>query len=419
MLKFNPRLLLIKIFIFLFSEIVYANEIKLNRYIYKETEELILNPDRGFYHQIGGNHRYLTTFDLSEPISQNYGDGDQSHNFYSNNATVYRVYFSLKNFYDKPIDTETLDRLKSLLKNAEAKNLTLILRFYYVWGYEKGRPFLSPKSEIIISHIKQISPILNQHSISISFLEAGFIGAWGEWHSDQYGNKKKFHPFRKQLLETLISELDKKIFIALRYPVDLQKVDNKEYMHRIGLHHDCPNYWNDTYPKVGAETYTSNTPQGGEVCQLKPRGQFGKSSDFEKFYGCKKMIPYFNKFNFYFLNGNDWSFSNSRFDKQGCWKKIRDKLGYRFILVGSKLINGDLFFEVKNVGFGKSFKSRKLSIKIGNKIIKTDIDVSRWKSGGTYLEKVHIGKNSETKGEIIIEGDIKFANTTKNLVFFN
>ena len=190
-------------------------------------------------------------------------------------------------------------------------------------------------------------------------------------------------------------------------------------MHRIGLHHDCPNYWNDTYPKIGAETYTSNTPQGGEVCQLKPRGQFGKSSDFEKFYGCKKMIPYFNKFNFDVLNGNDWSFSNSRFDKQGCWKKIRDKLGYRFILVGSKLINGDLFFEVKNVGFGKSFKSRKLSIKIGNKIIKTDIDVSRWKSGGTYLEKVHIGKNSETKGEIIIEGDIKFANTTKNLVFFN
>ena len=56
-------------------------------------------------------------------------------------------FFSLKNFYDKPIDTETLDRLKSLLKNAEAKNLTLILRFYYVWGYEKGRPFLSPKSK--------------------------------------------------------------------------------------------------------------------------------------------------------------------------------------------------------------------------------------------------------------------------------
>ena len=38
------------------------------------------------------------------------------------------------------------------------------------------------------------------------------------------------------------------------------------------------------------------------------------------------MIPYFNKFNFDVLNGSDWSFSNSRFDKQGCWKKIRDKL---------------------------------------------------------------------------------------------
>ena len=403
--------------IIIFSFGVNAQE--LNRDKYKETDKLIINPDRGFYLQIGSKYRPVSQYGITSTSTQNYDDEEQSHHDYRYNATVYRVYFSLSLFKETKIDDEALTRLENLLIKANKEKITLIPRFYYTWGYDKGKRVFSPNSEIIIKHVKQIAPILNKYSSAISFLEAGFIGAWGEWHSDQYGNQKKFHPFRKTLVQTLLTELNENIFIALRYPSDYHKINKLKGINRVGLHHDCPNYHYDFYPKSNAQKITTTVPQGGEVCERKPKGQFGKSSNFEKYYGCKIMKKYFDKFNFDVLNGSDWSKSNSRFEKQGCWKEIRDRLGYRFVITGSKLSNGILYFEVKNVGFGKSFKKRLVSLKIGNKIIKTQIDVSNWTSGGTYIEKIEVGTTSDKKGELIVEGDIKFANTTRNFVFFD
>lgn len=391
--------------VFIFLLIVFSFEVNAQELIrdkYKETEQLIINPDRGFYIQNGSSHQTVT----EDIINKSF------------NATVYRVYFSLRNYKNGKISNKTLERLENILKKANKEKRTLIPRFYYTWGYENGKPFTSPKEEIIIKHIKQIAPVLNKYFKSISFLEAGFIGAWGEWHSDQYGSNKRYHPFRKTLVQTLLSELNENIFIALRYPSDHHKINKLKGIHRVGLHHDCPNYYNDEYPSSNADKITPSAPQGGEVCKLKPKGQFGKTSNFEKYYGCKVMKKYFDKFNFDTLNGSDWSKSNSRFEKQGCWKEIRDRLGYRFVITGSKLSNGILYFEVKNVGFGKSFKKRLVSLKIGNKIIKTQIDVSNWISGNTYIEKIEVGETSDQKGELIVEGDIKFANTTRNFVFF-
>ena len=158
-------------------------------------------------------------------------------------------------------------------------------------------------------------------------------------------------------------------------------------------------------------------PRGGEVCKLKHRGQFGKSSDYNKYYGCEIMLKYFDKFNFDVLNGSDWSGSNSRFEKQGCWERIRDYLGYRFVIKASKYEGGKLYFSVENVGFGKSFKSRKLSVKMGEKVIETSIDVKNWHSGGTFEEVTEIGMTELKEVELQIEGNIQFANQTGNTIF--
>jgi len=371
---------------------------------YVEIDTPLINPDRGFYHQIGGGHAKLHPEEVKAP---------------NVNHTVYRVYFSLRGFEEKEIDTKTLENLEALLKKAQKVGVTLIPRFYYTWGYEKGKPFSSPDENTIIGHVKQVAKILNKYPDAISFLEAGFIGAWGEWHTDQYGNQKEFLPFRKTLLQTLISELDQKILIALRYTPDHRKMGNLQGIERVGLHHDCPNYGNDTYPESNAQTITIDRPQGGEVCELDPRGQFGESTDHEKYYGCKTMIQYFNKFNFDVLNGSDWSGSHSRFRRQGCYTEIKNKLGYRFVLRGSKFENGILYFEVENVGFGKSFKSRKLSLKIGDKVVPTSIDIKNWHSGGKFIEKIEIGNTNEKSAEILIDGKIKFANSKGNRVFLH
>ena len=45
-------------------------------------------------------------------------------------------------------------------------------------------------------------------------------------------------------------------------------------------------------------------------------------------------------------------------------QEIEKKLGYRFVIKGSKYKDDYIYFKVANVGWGKSFKSRGVSIKI-------------------------------------------------------
>ena len=376
-----------------------ADDLDRGRYV-ESDDWLVQNPDRGFYRQIGSRNQMVFPHEI--------------HKF----NKVYRIYFPLAGFENKPLDNQILSDLEVLLVEAEKQNVTVIPRFYYTWGYEKGKPFSSPDEDVILGHVVQISSILNQHKNAISFVEAGFIGAWGEWHSDQYGSQNRFKPFRRKLVAQMLESFDEQIFLALRYPADHQKIGNsKAFDSRVGLHHDCPNYKSDTYPSANAHKLTKFLPQGGEVCQSDPRGQFGASKDKDKYYGCEVMLTYFDKFNFDVLNGSDWSGSNSRFREQGCFDEISKRLGYRFVLKGSKFQDGKLSLEIHNVGFGKSFKSRWVKIRDRERLIDTQLNARDWYSGGVFLETIDIGETDADFVEIVIEDGVVFANETENKVF--
>lgn len=387
-----------------------------SKVFYEEATQYIANPDRGFYKQLGGgdSHRIPSPIELATPLASgmsNYTD--------VTGATVFRIYLSLREFKDRPIDQPFLDNLEGHLKRAEEIGVTLIPRFFYAWGYELGKPFTSPSRERIKGHVSQVAAVINANHDAISFVEMGFIGAWGEWHSDQYGaGEKEWTPFRLELVKHMRQEFDPSIYLALRYASDWNRINRtgEVDMSRIGLHHDCPNYYNDVYVRAKGELVTPQRPQGGEVCELAPRGKFGKG-DFEKYYGCDVMIPYFDKFNFDVLNHSDWSQSNSRFERQGCWKEIRDRLGYRFVITESSYENGMLSFTVKNRGFGKSFKSRSLSLDVDGKRISTSIDLKNWQSGGTYTHDIDIGSTDSDHIKIYIDNNIRFANKTGNTIF--
>jgi len=365
----------------------------------ESSDPLRKNPDRGFFLQIGDEHREVSAAQL--------------HKYWE----VYRVYFSLADFETTTIDDDALSRLSEMLAKAKTLQISLIPRFYYTWGFEKGKPFRSPSEEMIRQHVVQLAPILNEYKDAISFVEAGFIGAWGEYHSDQYGSVNNYKPFRGKLVEHLLEHLDEDIFIALRYPSDRNKVaDLAGLDERVGLHHDCPNYGNDTYPAQKADKVTKRLPQGGEVCDLKPRGQFGKSNDFEKYYGCAVMLDYFDRFNFDVLNQSDWAGSNSRFKRQGCFAGIERRLGYRFVLRWSEYKDGILTFAIENVGFGKSFKSRPVKIWNGKRLIETRLNAKNWHSGGLFVESVDIGETDAEVAEILIKGNVKLANETGNMI---
>ena len=400
----------------LLSSNAIGNEIKFQNRDYAEIEGDIKNPDRGWYYQVGHSHQKVSSATFWTPPKLDLFLIDRQ-----NSISNWRVYFSLENFQSDQIDEITLRRLEEFLIAAKTNKVGIIPQFYYHWGssklskYKKLYPkkikngkWISPSEEIIFKHIEQIARVINRNKEAVSYMHAGFLGAWGEWNKDQYGDERNYHPFRKKIIEKLLSELDKDILISLRYPVDHLRLKNHEEYYRLGFHHDCPNYKSDTYGIKKAYKLTPNIPMDGEMCK-RP----AKTS-----YSCKTMKKYFKKYHWDILNISNWSGTIKKWEKKGCLNEIEKKLGYRFVINGSKYKNEHIYFKVANVGWGKSFKSRKVSIKVKDKIFKSDIDIKNWKPGNEYTEKIYVGKQQVEFGTLIIEDEVRFANTTGNKIFF-
>ena len=414
---------------------------------YEELSHDVLNPDRGFYNDLkNGNleYNYYNKRQAYQPFVT-------AKDYIANNpitriedlritAPIRKEWLVIDKFYDRELSAKYLEDLKEYFEDARRHKLKIIPRWNYThpnqpfdrnhalyvskkysnkqcqigscpWKYQTA------EIEYMKRHIQQIAPIVNQYKDVISFVEMGFIGAWGEWQDDKYGQPAaKFggksgwwHPARADVVKTWLNNTDDDVYFALRYPSDFIRSEIQELdgFTRVGLHHDCPNYQDDTYPRYNI--VAKNAPQGGEFCEIKASNN----------YSCQTMIKYFETYQFDALRAS-WPLKIfNGFMREGCLNEIRNRLGYRFVLMGSSYTDGKLTFVIKNKGFGKSFKSRKLSVKVGDQIIETKIDVKNWKPGNTYLEYVDIGPINSESVCLEIEDEIRFANKSGNEIILN
>jgi len=81
---------------------------------------------------------------------------------------------------DGPISTEKLECLRRGLRRLRAAGLKAVLRFAY--EKEMGQA-AGPNLETILGHIDQLAPVIRENVDVIYVMQAGFVGAWGEWHS--------------------------------------------------------------------------------------------------------------------------------------------------------------------------------------------------------------------------------------------
>ena len=97
-------------------------------------------------------------------------------------VTLVRVLGRLDAWRTSDIPEEQLAIIDQRMATARAAGLKLILRFSYNEG---PRPIAEPDASLdwIKRHIVQLKPYLHKHGDVIAWMEAGFIGAWGEWHA--------------------------------------------------------------------------------------------------------------------------------------------------------------------------------------------------------------------------------------------
>ncbi len=104
----------------------------------------------------------------------------QRHSPYG--LTIVQTYCYLDDWRDGPISQEKLDALQKSFDSIRACGFKTLLRFAYEWGTMKN----GARPERILEHIDQLAPIIKKNADVIYVMQAGFIGAWGEWHSAQF-----------------------------------------------------------------------------------------------------------------------------------------------------------------------------------------------------------------------------------------
>jgi hypothetical protein len=171
---------------------------------YDTADGPVANPGRGWTDRID------TILDVRD-FSESTADG----------VTLLHSYVRLDDYRDRDLPQDVLDRLAAGLDAVREAHLQIVLRFAYNAGpYPDSEPDATLAQ--MVRHVEQVAPVLQAHADVVAGIEAGFIGAWGEWHTSTHGLDQDLEAKR-----TLLGA-ERAAFpgqLMLRYPADLRALD--------------------------------------------------------------------------------------------------------------------------------------------------------------------------------------------------
>ncbi len=330
---------------------------------YEEHATILLAPERGFYKYFRVNRHGFQDY-------INLVDTDDLTWVRPANFTLVSARVSLEHYRSSDVATSFIERLQRGFNAVRESGVKVILRFVYNNGNNRGP---DTRLDWMTRHISQLQAVLRDNADVIAVVQAGFIGAWGEWHSSTNGldNAKA----RRIVLENLLQALPEERIVQIRAPqykeelfgppLDSTNAHNGSPSARIGHHNDCfLASANDlTYPLDKIDYYTNYlyqdtlfVPIGGETCRTHlPRTN------------CTTALTEFKKLHYSYLNDNYLQAVVDKWKADGCYTEIATKLGYRLVVRGASFNDstslGSTFpvsVSIENVGWAAPFNPRTL-----------------------------------------------------------
>jgi hypothetical protein len=345
----------------------------------------VANPERGFY-------RYV---DLAT-------DRDFAFVRAGNDSLIYS-YVRLDAFRDRAIDEALLTRVRAGLTAARAAGVKVVLRFAYNEG---PYPDSEPDAPLVrvLAHIEQVAPVLRDNSDVIAVLQAGFIGAWGEWHTSTNGLDRD-PAARLAALDALLAAMPADRSVLLRYPLYKHAIHGEPLDEasawqataeaRTGHHNDCfVSSESDvgTYPDDEIDRWrdyvaadTRYVPFGCETCAV-----FAPRS------ACAPATAEMARMHMSFLNRDFETAIIDGWRQDGCLGDVERRLGYRLVLVDGELPaevrpGGSFRLRVRiaNQGHAAPFNPRSAWIVVdgGGQRHELEVpgsDLRRWSAGATH-----------------------------------
>ena len=346
---------------------------------YTESNAELVNPERGYY----------TGYDLL-------GAGDASRVRTGGKSLAITI-VRLDDYRDRALDAAVLAELTAGFAAARTAGIKVVLRFTYNASLTAD----ASKSRIL-GHLDQLKPLLVANADVIAVMQAGFIGAWGEWHSSTNGLGNDAD--RTTILNAILAALPASRQVAVRTPMfkgaafgtaPLTAAEgwSGSPKARVGHHNDC---FLASASDLG--TYASPVPTwmsyvategrytaiGGETCAL-----------YALRTACAPAIAEMAEKRWSYLNAEYNTAVVAGWDAGGCGAEIKRRLGYRFVLdqvVHTQAVapGGELALrlDIKNRGFASPFNKRPVEIVLthgDSRMVArlSAVDARRWAAGET------------------------------------
>ena len=151
----------------------------------------------------------------------------------------------VNNVADKPLTDDALEGLDALLFYLKENDKNAIVRFAYDPGYN-GSADKEPALEVMLGHVESVCSVLNRYVNTVTAIETGLIGPWGEMHTSAAANSEHITPLINTFL-TVASEIS----VLVRTPemiynylnisddkVEEISISPDEKAYRLGLYND-------------------------------------------------------------------------------------------------------------------------------------------------------------------------------------
>lgn len=337
---------------------------------YRQSTERINNPDQGFYRPI-----YVRV--TEDGVSYN-------KNIVNNNTQLYHLRIDISAFSqannetaDQPLTENALSGLDELLSFLYDNNKSAIARFVYDPGLN-GASNKEPALDMILQHITQLSAVLDKYHDTLTAIEVGLIGPWGEMHTSTMANKDVINALIDAYLNhtteiPILVRTPKMIYNYLGITmddIDTYRIESTAKAYRLGLFNDgylgsandLGTYTNREKEVPWLALQNGHLPYGGEVVI--------PDSSLHDIENCLDEmfllhLSYLNiewnnividkwKNSFY----TDAAGKDSTYYGTTAFEYIENHMGYRFVLENSTFEYDEtvsrfaIDLSLKNVGFG-------------------------------------------------------------------
>ncbi len=334
---------------------------------FSASQENFPSAERGFYGWAGND--FVTQFDA----------GTMQAGFNAGQRLVFAKVV-LDNFRTSDLTDAWLASMNSSFAKVRAAGMKTTLLFSY--DFSEGGNDASAAQ--IKRHLEQLKPVLAANADVIPFMRAGFIGAWGEWHSSKAGNSCGYNAGttscdvadanRLIIRDALYANIPSTTQIGFRYPPDLQKwYPAPTQQKRAGIHNDCflagPTD-SGTYETDAARTYakalTADAAFGGETCEN--AGTPVRNT-------CADILSEGAQYHVAWLNIDYAPSVINAWKTGGCFDQVSRSMGYRFQLDtlahAAQIARGstaEVTVNLRNVGWARIFNPRKVVVTLKHKL---------------------------------------------------